>query len=359
MMAILGWAVVHSLWEVTFIAGLTMMALSLVRDQHARVRGWIASASLAVMVIAPAATAIARADILSRGVRRQAVGLVGTLAVPAIVQWRPTVVRGAAMLWTAGFIACLIRIGIEWRRARTLRQRGLDEAGEDVRALVAELCARFSVARAVRVFRSSLASVPMVLGWRRPTILLPSLSMTGMGANQVSAVLAHELAHVKRRDYEANLLQIAADALLFFHPGTRWVSRRIRIEREYCCDDAAVRIASDAAGYARALAALEDARSDRFLAVAAASGTLLDRIQRIVGQTRPQLTPARGALALVTASLLAAIVLGLVTIVPPSLPLTTNVRMRTPMRPGQTGQVPEGELRPRLRQPTPDAGKSR
>jgi D-alanyl-D-alanine endopeptidase (penicillin-binding protein 7) len=267
---------------------------------------------------------------------------VGTLAVPAILQWRPTVVRGAAMLWTAGFIVCLIRIGIEWRRARTLRQRDLDDAGEDVRAHVAELCVRLSVPRAVRVFRSSLASVPMVLGWQRPTILLPSLSMTGMGANQVSAVLAHELAHVKRRDYEANLFQIAADALLFFHPGARWVSRRIRIEREYW-RRRAQEIASDAAGYARALAALEDGRSDCSLAVAAASGTLLDRIQRIVGQTRPQLTPAKGAVALVTASLLAAIVLGLVTIVPPSLPLTTNIRMRTPMRPGQTGQVPEGE----------------
>ena len=94
-------------------------------------------------------------------------------------------------------------------------------------------------------------------------------------------------------------LQIAADALLFHHPAARWLSRRIRVEREYCCDDEAMAVARDPNMYARALAALEESRTESRLAVAAASGTLLDRIQRIAGVPRPTLTPLRGSIALV------------------------------------------------------------
>ena len=139
----------------------------------------------------------------------------------------------------------------------------------------------------------------MVLGWRRPIILLPARTTDQLTGDQLRAVLAHELAHVRRHDYVTNLFQIAADALLFHHPAARWLSRRIRVEREYCCDDEAMAVARDPNMYARALAALEESRTESRLAVAAASGTLLDRIQRIAGVPRPTLTPLRGSIALV------------------------------------------------------------
>jgi beta-lactamase regulating signal transducer with metallopeptidase domain len=355
ILATLGWAVVHSLWQGTFIAGLTAMTLSLLRDRHARVRELVACASLAVMVIAPLATAIGGADILDPPTRRQALSLInGAVTLPTIVRWRAILVPGAAALWTAGFIICLLRIAGEWRRARALRPRDRDEAGEDVRAVVAELRASLSVTGGVDVFGSAVATVPMVLGWRRPVILLPARSMDELDADQLRAVLAHELAHVRRFDYLANLLQLAADALLFHHPAARWVSRRIRIEREYCCDDVAVMTGRDRCGYARALAALEDARADCRPAVAAASGTLLDRIQRIVGHPRRTLTPAQGALALVTASVLAAVMLGFAAVVPPSLPLDASLRMRTPAPPGSVPRASRGDLLPRTRRPPAD-----
>jgi beta-lactamase regulating signal transducer with metallopeptidase domain len=160
--------------------------------------------------------------------------------------------------------------------------------------------------------------------------LLPYYAGATLRPNQLRAVLAHELAHVRRGDYAANLWQLVADGLLFFHPAARWISRRIRVEREYCCDDVAVDMAGDPAVYARALVALDDARSDCDLAVAAASGTLVDRISRITGRQRRTLTPARGVLAMAAATLMAAIIVAATLVLPQSVPAGAKLRRRAP-----------------------------
>jgi beta-lactamase regulating signal transducer with metallopeptidase domain len=351
VLATIGWAVVHSLWLCTLIAGPAALILSLLQDRHTRVRYRISGIALALMVVMPLVVAIGAVDVLDRGTRWQAVAAIeASVGMPAVVNARAIAVPAAAVLWIAGFAGYVTRVVGEGRRARRLRRLDLETAGEAVRATVEDLRARVRVNAAVRVFRSTRAGVPMVLGWREPVILLPSGSAARLGDDQLRAVLAHELAHVRRRDYVINLLQIGADALLFHHPAARWLSRRIRIEREYCCDDVAVAIGRDPQSYARALAALEDARGGCRLAVAAASGTLLDRIQRIVGQPRPVLTPARGAVVLVTTSLVAALIMGLVSAVPPSMPLDVKVRMRTPAPPGFVPDGPANDSLPRKRQ---------
>jgi bla regulator protein blaR1 len=189
-----------------------------------------------------------------------------------------------------------------------------------------------------------------VIGWRRPMILLPARSAGVLDAAGMRAVLAHELAHVKRGDYLVNWAQIVADALLFHHPAARWVSRRIRLEREYCCDDVAVRVSEDASRYARALAALEEERGRSSSVEMRISsfdpGTFLDRIQRIVKCPRPTLTPARGVAAFVVTSIVAAIILVIATVVPPSLPLDPNIRMRRPGPPPASTPVTRSAVNP-------------
>jgi beta-lactamase regulating signal transducer with metallopeptidase domain len=230
---------------------------------------------------------------------------------------------------------------------RALRNGKLADAGAVVQAVVAQLRAQMAVVATVDVRCSAEVTVPMLIGWHKPLIVLPLETARTLTPGQLRAILAHELAHVRRSDYVSNLMQVVDDTLFFHHPGARWVSHRIRSEREYCCDDVAVGIEKDTGAYARALAALEDARGEYRLAVAAAAGTLLDRIQRIVGQPRPMLTPARGVLALVITSLLAAIMLAVTMIVPPSLPAGSQMRRRSPLPPA--GALPRGtgEIRPR------------
>ena len=345
-LTVLGWAVVHSFWQATLIGGLTALVLGLLHQGHARTRGMVAGTGLALMAIAPIVTAVAGVDFLGPSVRSPLTRAIdSTIALSTLLDWRAFVVRAAAIVWLVGVVVSALRLAADWRRAQALRARALLDAGRDVREAVADLRARMAVDTDVDVWSSARASVPMVLGWRRPVILVPLSALRALRTDQLRAVLAHELAHVTRGDYLANLCQMAADTLLFYHPAAWWLSRRIRTEREYCCDDAAVAVGGDAGSYARALATLDDARGETRLAVAAASGTLLDRVQRIVGCPRPTLTPGRGAAALLLTAVVASLMMAFAMAIPPSVPLDAKLRQRLPAPPGLTVVPPPGSLR--------------
>jgi hypothetical protein len=148
------------------------------------------------------------------------------------------------------------------------------------------LAHRFGIDRPVRVFESTLVRVPAVVGCLRPVILLPASVIMGLAPSYLDAVLAHELAHVRRHDYIVNVLQSLVETLLFYHPAVWWCSRQIRIEREHCCDDMVVEAGGDRVGYAAALAQLEELRGlQPMLSLHASGGRLLDRIRRLLGES--------------------------------------------------------------------------
>ena len=174
------------------------------------------------------------------------------------------------------------RLGLAWVSIERLRRRALAPVPEAVTARAADLARRLSLSRAVRVVQSAGVQVPAVVGWLRPVVLLPVSALTGLSPAQLDAVLAHELAHVRRHDFAVNLLQTAAEVLLFYHPASWWISRRIRAEREHCCDDIAVSLCGDRVVYATALADLETLRGRETLALAATDGPLLQRVRRLL-----------------------------------------------------------------------------
>jgi hypothetical protein len=138
------------------------------------------------------------------------------------------------------------------------------------------------VSRRVRLLPTDRVDSPSVIGWLRPVILAPVGVLSGLAPQQVEALLAHELAHVRRHDYLVNVLQGIAESLLFYHPAVWWISNQIRTEREHCCDDLAVEASGDVLVYARALAALESMRPAHFRAALSANdGSLLRRIRRL------------------------------------------------------------------------------
>jgi protein involved in polysaccharide export with SLBB domain len=153
-----------------------------------------------------------------------------------------------------------------------------------LRATLDELSAVLHVSRPVRLVEAAWVQVPAVVGALRPVLLFPATALTGLTPGQLRALLAHELAHVRRHDYAANLLQTMLQTLLFYHPAVWWASARMREEREYCCDDVAAAASGDRVTYARALAAMEELRALPVrLALAARGGSLLRRVQRLLG----------------------------------------------------------------------------
>ena len=145
------------------------------------------------------------------------------------------------------------------------------------------LARQLHIRRPVRLLESASVAVPTVIGWLRPVVLMPASALAGLSPEQLQAILAHELAHIRRHDYLVNLLQTLVETLLFYHPAVWWLSRRIRAEREHCCDDLAVSLCGDPYTYARALADLEGLRAPSVpLALAATGGSLLGRVRRLV-----------------------------------------------------------------------------
>jgi beta-lactamase regulating signal transducer with metallopeptidase domain len=215
--------------------------------------------------------------------------------------------------WVVGVALLSSRFVGAWLFVLRLR-RSATPVAERFEELLARVSKRLRVSRAVRLCQSALVEVPTVIGHLRPIILIPAGALVGLTPQQLEAVLAHELAHVRRYDYVVNLLQTAAETLLFYHPAAWWLSRRVRVEREHACDDAAVEATGDVLLYARSLAALEQLRVSRVpaaaLALAANGGSLMHRIQRLVSTNRQTRTRGPATVAAVAAALVALLLCG-------------------------------------------------
>ncbi len=297
----LGWALFHFLWQGALVA-VALAALRLVlANRPPATRYAVACAALALMLALPVATAW---SIARRGAPHpvEAAAAPGSAAsaglsagaeiaprrseplFPDSVQTRLEAFRPwALLLWFAGVLLFSLRFLGGFRTANRLTRLGTTPAPEEWQAKLASLCDRLSVTRPVRLLESAIVKVPTAIGALRPAILIPASVFTGLPARGIEALLAHELAHVRRHDYLVNLLQTLVETLLFYHPAVWWVSSRVRIEREECCDDLAIAATGDARSYARALVRLEEMRGAApALAVAAAGGNLWKRVVRLL-----------------------------------------------------------------------------
>ena len=204
---------------------------------------------------------------------------------------------GFVALWLCGVVAFSIRLLAGWRFTARLQSTSHPAPAEWQRMLT-EIGTRAGTSRHVRLLVSSMVDVPAVIGWLRPAILVPVECLTGMPVEHFTALLAHEMAHIRRNDYLASIVQSVAEAVLFYHPAVWWVSGQIRAEREACCDDLAVESCGDVLTYARALAALESIQQPRLTtALAANGGSLIRRIRRLVdpAQAVSENLPGAGA----------------------------------------------------------------
>jgi TonB family protein len=290
-------ALLHLVWQGVVVAFLLWIVLAALRKSPSNARYVVSCAALALLAVLPVVTACLAytSPIAADRVPMDRVPI--TLAVTAIVRPGPAEFNWLALMqaWLLPVWACgvgVLSMRLLWGCAKvsTLKRTG-DPADPAVLAMVSQLSERVGVTRAVRVLISSLADGPSVIGALRPVVLLPAATLLGLTPDQLEAVLAHELAHIRRYDYLVNIVQMLIETLFFYHPAVWWISSRIRQERELCCDDIAVRCCGDAVGYARALTALERIRvTTPSLALGVKDGPLMYRVQRLLGAT-PQHAP--------------------------------------------------------------------
>ena len=284
-------ALLHFIWQ--GIAGALLLGLVLVflRRSSANSRYLASCIALAVLAVAPIVTVVtvypvsSATEQASTSVSAGSVSvLVGSLPRNTISRASVETIDGWILpLWSAGVFVFALRLAWASGHASSLRRRGV-EADSSLQTMIAGLADRLGVRRKLQVLVSSVTDVPSVVGWVRPVILLPAAVAVGLTPQQLEALLAHELAHIRRHDYFVNILQMVVETVLFYHPAVWWVSSRIRHERELCCDDIAVGSCGNAIAYARALAQLERLRpAAPTLAMGSAGGPLYLRIQRLLG----------------------------------------------------------------------------
>ena len=321
----LGWALVHFVWQAALLALLLFFLLIPLRRVSARVRYVVQCAVFAAMSACPLVTwcwiatsqtakPVAMATVsnpvvheapsvevapilippspfvndhdvrpaLSEPVPLAESSMLKTVSWTASLQHRLTpALPWLVGAWLLGVVVLSLRLLVGWRVVQRLKRLAVSPVAEVWQAKLKDLAARLRISRPVKLVESALIEVPTVIGWLRPVILLPVSLLTRLTPQQLEAILAHELAHIRRHDYLVNLIQTAIETLLFYHPLVWWISSLIRAEREHCCDDIALNLCNNAVTYVTALAAMEELRASPTLTVAATGGSLLSRIRRI------------------------------------------------------------------------------
>jgi beta-lactamase regulating signal transducer with metallopeptidase domain len=295
-------SLLHFFWQGAFIAMLTAVVLQLLGRRSAQSRYAVCVAGLVLMAAAPFATFVFYQD-TGRTTERAlmllsiAVAETGHTASASGIQfWAQWIVLG----WFAGVGACLARLAVAWRFSRTLVRSGSESVPAAVVQMFESILQQLNIRKGTRLLMSVHIPMPAVVGWLRPAVLLPICAVTNLTQHQLRAVLAHELAHIRRHDFLINTLQRFVESVLFYHPAVWWLSARTRRERENCCDDLAIQTCGDALSYAEALIALERTRpmSEPSLVLGATGGPLTQRIRRLLGHDTTNLDWQSAAVAL-------------------------------------------------------------
>ena len=306
---VIGWTIIHSVWQITLVSIVLGMMLRMFRNHASRIKYNVACLGLIISLVWVGYTFI-----------NQGPGEVHSNQYKSITENRPFLAdrlvgdardrmdeiwMGArrilwdaqdglsenagivSLIWFFGAIFFLIRFmgGMFYSRMLLFHQKR--SPSDRLLNIIKPLSERMQVRWRVRIFESFKVTIPMVVGALKPVILVPVGFMAGIPVNQVEAILAHELAHVKRLDYLVNIFQSIIEVIFFYHPAVWWMSSVIRREREHCCDDLALSMCDGKLTYIKALSNIQNTQHQNKKVMVAFSSKkyqLLERIHRLLNK---------------------------------------------------------------------------
>lgn len=303
-----GLTLMHSLWQGALVALVLAFLLFVLRRSSSKSRYYVSLSSLVVLFVSTVITFFIILDV------RQTLDVVqldSTFSYAIIVLGNPEALANVEQVnalwlfigemtyyfqshapllvaaWLMGVLVLTLRLAGGYtlaQRMKTYKTRAVESYWEDK---LTTLMDKVGISKAVKLLESGIAKVPMVIGHLKPVILVPTGMLSGLTPQQVEAVLAHELAHIKRHDYLVNLAQSVLEIILFYHPATWWIASCIREERENACDDVAIQVSGDSLSFARALTSLEQrslGAPQLAMAFYGNKGSLINRIRRLIGK---------------------------------------------------------------------------
>jgi bla regulator protein blaR1 len=302
----IGWTILHSLWQGLIIGILLFLLLYFYRNHNAEIRYNLSVFSLILFFGISVLTFIFyfKDAIRTDGITEHGILIPdnrnGSFFSETHSVATDSAVMGSIQSLTDAisskfpFIITLYLVGVFIISARMtggifmtqrLRKSCLYEIPEELQKKFLHLISIMNIHKSVSINGSSLISVPSVVGYLKPVILIPFTALTHIPVDQLEAIIAHELAHIRRHDYLVNLFQLFMEALFFYHPVMWIIQKRIRKERENCCDDLALSYSQGQINYIKALTSIQEIPSQSgfpLLALGSDKHHLLIRIVRIL-----------------------------------------------------------------------------
>lgn len=285
----IAWALIHFFWEGLLIGAVSVLALIILRNAKPQSRYlfcFIALLSCLVLPVIYVLNAFFFDEAMPPSMQFVVVQLFGvsfssdlSLLIPQV----NTYVYWIIVPWMLGVVILLARLLNGLLSLGEYSSPNAYQTDSVWQNNLNRLATNFLLKRTVVLRMVEGLPSPITLGFLKPIILLPATLLSGMPTHFIEALLAHELAHIKRYDYLLNLIQRFIEAVLFFHPVVWWLSRIIREEREQIADEIAANYLGEARGLALALQQLDQLQySSANLVQAANGGALKTRIRRLV-----------------------------------------------------------------------------
>ncbi len=296
----LGWTVMHSIWQGFLIAIIMAFAFQVLRKKSAKVRYEIATISLFMVLVSAVSTFIwyfgSAGEIIEQQMTLSGQTVVGEqLSDTTILQsFRESCIAYfnnhlpmIVLIWMVGAGFFILRLFGGLIYIQRLKHQKITLLSPYWQSKVQSIAAKIPNKKVVQIFESASVKVPMVIGHLKPYILLPIGAINQLDEKEVEAIIAHELGHVFRNDFLLNIVLSFIEVFFYYHPAVWWISGNIRLERENCCDDIAIKICGDSLIYAKALVRLQEINTYAPTFAMPFSGQknqLLNRIKRILNQ---------------------------------------------------------------------------
>ncbi|MDN5212569.1 M56 family metallopeptidase [Fulvivirgaceae bacterium BMA12] len=309
----LGWTLFHSLWQGALIAFALYIFLVVFRKTRANIKYFVSLSALFSILVIAVITFIYQLNIdkpVTNSAETSLYYLGPILSVQAthvatdsssgftvasifaaIQSQMPLLLLG----WLLGvFIAAVKLTGGYFYMKRKIG-KALSNCPETLKQLLPKLPEQLDLRKAVRICEVPFLKTPAIFGHLKPIILIPIGLVNHLSPQQVEMVILHEIAHIKRNDFLANIIQSVLEVIFFFNPAVWWISREIRQERENCCDDLIIKAQGQPLQYIKTLAAVNHFNTSGFKLLpgffGSGKGQLLKRMQRLVGTGTSSYSP--------------------------------------------------------------------
>jgi len=312
----LGWTILHSLWQITIVSAIYGILLLFLKRSSSALRYYFSAAFLLVILFISIITFCNEYSIYNKEVLttqsevfenvnieltdNQIIDSNTDNQLAVKEQFMAYIENNLSLIvaiWNFVILFLLLKMLGGLVYAQRLKSYKTSNAPASWNARLKQLSKSIGINRNIQLLESAIVKVPMVIGFFKPVILLPLGIISGLTTDQLEAILAHELAHIKRNDYLVNVFQTIIEVLFFFHPAIWWISKNIREERENACDDIAISIHKNGIALAKALAKIEILNHNKSTYAMALNGnktSLINRIKRLVNQQKTSFTLKEG-----------------------------------------------------------------